>query len=49
MVIIKKYLCLKCGESRIKKPDEKTYKKRISNGEIIKVPACCDRKMEVME
>ncbi len=43
------YKCLKCGIVRKKKFREKTYKKKMPNGKIIKVPVCCDHKMEIME
>ena len=44
-----KYICLKCKKTRSKKIGEKTYKKKLPNGKIIKVPVCCERKMELME
>lgn len=40
------YICLKCGKIRKKGFMEKTYKKKLATGKIIKVPVCCGRKME---
>ena len=43
------YKCLKCGKARKKKFREKTYKKKLFNGKIKKVPICCNKKMEIVE
>jgi len=44
-----KYICLQCKIIRKKKFQEKTYKKVLPNGKIIKVPECCNWKMELYE
>jgi hypothetical protein len=44
-----KYICLKCKVTRKKKIGEKTYKKVLQTGKIIKVPQCCGHKMELVK
>ena len=44
-----KYICLKCKTIRKKSFMEKTYKKKIATGKIIKVPECCGFKMEILQ